>query len=162
MGKLLLVVMSVLLVMGLSLPVFAEDAPVAEPLGWNASFFNGTGVTAFWFPTDNTIAAGLNTNILRFKNNDPNNPTLSKISFDLDATIAKEFNEAKDTLYGLGVKVNYNQAMTSKTGVVFEPSIGLTALKSFKKTDDNKLEKAVDLVRDLKVAIYGNIILYKF
>lgn len=158
MRKLLLAVMSVLLVMGLSLPVFAEDTPApAEPLGWNLSFFNGTGVTAFWFPTDNTIAGGLNTNLARVKNNDPVNPTLSKISIDLDATIAKEFNEAKDTLYGVGIKVNYAQSITNQSGFAFEPSIGVTALRNMEG-----INEISDMFRNFKFAVYGNVVLYKF
>ena len=157
MKKLILVVIMFLVIGGMGGSALAEDAPPVEPLGWNLTYFNGTGITAFYFPTDSTIAGGLNTNLSRVSNNDPANPFLSKLSIDLDATIAKEFNEAKDTLYGLGLKLNYAQTMTSKSGIVFEPSIGATALRNMKD-----IKEFSDAFRNFKFALYGNVVLYKF
>jgi hypothetical protein len=154
MRKLVLAVLMFLLVMVFSIPVFAENAPV---LGWDISMPFKTGVTAFYFPTNSTYAAGVSTTIVSIKNNDPINPVLSKFSFDLDATIAQEFNETNDTLYGLGMKINYEKNMISKTGVTFTPSIGVTALKNLKGVNTG-----AELVRDYRFAIYGNIVLYKF
>ena len=145
-----------ILVLGFSLPVFAEDSPVV-PLGWSVTMPFKAGVTGFWFPSDNTFAGGVNLTAVSLRYNSPENPTLSKMSLDLDGTLAKEFNETNETLYGLGVKVNYAKDMTSKTGVTFEPSIGVTALRNLKG-----VEKFSDIFRDYKFAIYGNVVLYKF
>ncbi len=116
-----------------------------------------TGATAFWFPSDNTIAYGVSETVLTLKYADVNHPMLSKLSLDLDGTLAQEVNVNKDTLYGIGVKVNYNTAMTNSTGVAFEPSIGITALRNMKG-----INSLTDIYTDMRMALYGTIVLYKF
>jgi hypothetical protein len=159
MKKIILAVLMFVLIAsigGMGGSAFAEDTP-KEVLGWDVTMPFKTGVTAFYFPSDSTFAGGLNTTVLSVRNNNPVNPTLSKITFDLDATVAQEFNENNDTLYGLGFKVNYAQNITSKSGVMFEPSIGVTALRNLKG-----INTFADVCRDYRFAIYGNVVLYKF
>ena len=115
----------------------------------NVSMPMETTVTGFWFPTDDTIAVGVNHTVLRVAHSN-----LPKFSLDLDGTLAKEVNEAKDTLAGVGVKVNYHINKTTETGFVFMPSIGLTALKNIKGFKD--------IAEDWKLAVYGSVILYKW
>lgn len=137
---------------------FAADtpAPIVEK-GWILTMPFKTGVTGFWFPTDNTFAGGLNVTALSVRYISAENPTLSKISLDLDGTVAKEFNVANETLYGIGIKANYAKDMTSKTGVMFEPSIGITALRNLKG-----ITAWQEIFRGYKFAFYGNVVLYKF
>jgi len=144
------ILLAVLMILCFAIPVMAAD-------GWNVTMPFETGITAFWFPTDNTIAGGLSETVLRVKYIDANRPILSKFSLDLDGTLAKEVNEAQDTLYGLGFKVNYHVAMTSSSGFTFEPSIGVTALRNLKG-----INTMSDVFKDYKIAVYGNIVLYKF
>jgi hypothetical protein len=162
MRKMLLVLMTLILVMGFSLPVFAGNVPTTAAVadaekGWILTTPFKTGVTGFWFPTDNTFAGGLNVTALSVRYISAENPTLSKISLDLDGTIAKEFNAANETLYGIGIKANYAKDMTSKTGLMFEPSIGATALRNLKG-----ITGWPDIFRDYRFAIYGTVVLYKF
>ncbi len=144
------ILLTVLMILCFTVPAMATD-------GWNVTMPFETGVTAFWFPTDNTIAGGLSETVLRIQYIDVNRPMLSKFSLDLDGTLAKEVNEAQDTLYGLGVKVNYHVVATSSSGITFEPSIGVTALRNLKGINDIS-----DILKDYKIAIYGNVVLYKF
>lgn len=116
-----------------------------------------TAITAFYFPSDETIAGGIAETVLRVKWVDSAWPTMSKFTLDIDANIAKEINEAKDTLYGPGIKLNYDVDMVNDTGFVFKPSIGITALRSLKG-----LNSVADIVKDFRLAIYGSIVLYKF
>lgn len=116
-----------------------------------------TGVTAFYFPTDNTIAGGVSETVLRLRYNDETHLLLQKLSLDLDGTLAQEINVEKDTLYGLGVKLNYDTEMLSNTGIVFQPSVGVTALRNMKG-----INTVSDIFREYKIAVYGNIVLYRF
>ncbi len=138
-------------------PAQAEEIMLVEGQGLSLTMPFETGVTAFWFPSDNTIAGGISETFLRVKYVDVNHPTLSKFSIDLDGTLAQEINEGHDSLYGIGIKVNYKIAMESPTGIAFEPSIGITALRNLRG-----INVAGDIFRDYKLAIYGNIVLYKF
>jgi len=115
----------------------------------NVSMPMETTITGFYFPTDDTIAVGVNHTVLRVAHS-----ALPKFSIDLDGTLAKEVNEAKDTLAGAGVKVNYHINRTTETGFVFMPSIGLTGLKNIKSFKD--------IAEDWKLAVYGSVILYKW
>jgi len=108
-----------------------------------------TGITGFWFPDDDTIAGGVSLTVMRLQH-----AQIEKFSLDLDGTLAKEINENKDTLAGIGVKVNYLVGQTNEAGLVFEPSIGVTLLNNVKAFED--------VITGFRVAIYGNIVLYKF
>ena len=108
-----------------------------------------TGITGFWFPDDDTIAGGVSLTVMRLQH-----AKIEKFSLDLDGTLAKEINENKDTLAGIGVKVNYLVGQTNEAGLVFEPSIGVTLLNNVKAFED--------VITGFRVAIYGNIVLYKF
>ena len=154
MKKLLMIVMLLIsLLMMLSTGAFAGDVEK----GFILSYPMETAVTAFYFPTDKTIAGGISETVVRIKYISAENSTLSKIYLDLDGTLAKEFTEAQDSLYGIGIKAKYGVHMTSKTGMAFEPSIGVTALRSLKG-----INKASDVARNYRLALYGDIVLYRF
>jgi hypothetical protein len=147
-------------------PIYADESRatvtskqvVAEDVqGFSLKSPMETAVTAFYFPSDKTIAGGIAETVLRAKWTDTDFPTLSKITVDLDVNIAKEVNENKDTLYGPGLKVNYDVDMVNDTGFTFKPSIGLTALRNIEG-----LNTASDILKNWRLAIYGNIVLYKF
>lgn len=147
-------VFGVILVMSL---LFAFGCKEAQAEGFEISTPLETGVTAFWFPEDNTLAGGISFTALRFKYVSPNLPTLSKIAIDLDGTVAKEINETQDTLYGIGAKASYDVDVIDQTGFVFKPSLGITALR-----DIHGIREAGDLLKDFKFAVYGTVVLYKF
>ena len=115
----------------------------------NVSMPMETTATAFWFPTDDTIAVGVSHTVLRVAHTN-----LPKFSLDLDGTLAKEVNEAKDNLAGIGAKINYHVNKATETGFVFVPSVGVTALKNVKNIKD--------IAEDWRVAVYGSLILYKW
>lgn len=108
-----------------------------------------TTASGFWFPTDNTIAVGISHTVARLAYSG-----LPKVSLDLDGTLAKEVNEEKDNLAGIGVKINYHVQKATDTGFVFVPSIGVTALTNIKNIKD--------VLKDYKIAVYGTMILYKW
>ena len=126
------------------------------PVGLQVTTPFETGITGLWFPGDDTIAGGVNFTALRVKYCDFDFLTLCKIAVDLDGVIAKEVNADKETLYGPGIKVNYDIDMINDTGFTFKPSIGLTFLKN---ADDFDMK---EVLQDWRFAIYGNVILYKF
>lgn len=137
-------IMVILAIVALTGTIYASDFSVSVPME--------TGATAYWFPGDNTFAAGVSETVLRMKY-----AKLDKFSLDLDGTLAKEVNADSDTLYGIGCKVNYNIAYTNSSGITFEPSIGVTALRNMKN-----ITKAADLLNDYRIAIYGNMVLYRW
>lgn len=137
---------------------FADDTVIAGDIqGFSITTPFETGVTAFYFPTDKTIAGGISETVLRARWVDTDFPTLSKIAVDLDLNIAKEVNEAGNSLYGPGLKVNYDVDMLNDSGFVFKPSVGITAVRNLKG-----LNTVADVIKDFRVAIYGSIVLYKF
>ena len=117
--------------------------------GFSISIPMETTATAFWFPTDDTVAVGISHTVLRAAHS-----SLPSFSLDLDGTLAKEVNEAKDNLAGIGLKVNYHVQKATEAGFVFVPSVGVTALKNVKNFKDIAL--------DWRVAVYGSVILYKW
>lgn len=108
-----------------------------------------TTVTAFWFPSDDTFAAGISHTVLRLSHSD-----IPKFSLDLDGTLAKEINVNKDNLAGVGVKINYNLQKTDKTGFTFIPSLGITAL--------NNIKSFRTILQDYRIAVYGTAIMYRW
>ena len=116
-----------------------------------------TSITAFYFPSDSTIAGGIAETILRVKWTDVDYPTASKLTLDIDVNIAKEVNKNKDTLYGPGIKLNYDVDMVNDTGFMFKPSLGLTVLRN-----TEGLNVSGDVLKNWRLAIYGSIVLYKF
>lgn len=151
-----------LLTLGTVGVVQADDAPATvtkaiETQGFSVTSPMETGITAFYFPSNKTIAGGIAETVLRVKWTDVDFPTLSKITTDLDVNIAKEVNESKGTLYGPGLKLNYDVDMVNDSGFTFKPSIGLTALRNIEG-----LNTATDVLKNWRLAIYGNIVLYKF
>jgi hypothetical protein len=108
-----------------------------------------TGVTGYWFPQNDTIAVGTFLTVLRVEHS-----SLPLWSIDLDGTLTKEVNENKDTLAGIGLKLNYNVNYTDDTGFVFVPSLGVTVMNSIKSFDT--------IVMDFRPAVYGSVVLYKF
>lgn len=135
----------------------AGTAQAQEPVqGLQVTTPFETGITGLWFPGDDTIAGGVNFTAVRVKYCDFDFPTICKIAVDLDGVIAKEVNADKETLYGPGVKVNYDIDMINDTGFTFKPSIGLTFLKNADNFDMQ------NVLQDWRFAIYGNVILYKF
>jgi hypothetical protein len=152
MKKLIMLLMVVMLIATAGMSYAGEGTD-----GFSVTIPLETSVTAFYFPTDNTVAGGIAETVLRVKWTDVDYPTMSKFTLDLDANIAKEVNETKETLYGPGIKVNYDVDEIDKSGVTFKPSIGITALRNAKD-----LNEAADILKNWRVAIYGNIVLYKF
>jgi hypothetical protein len=162
---------SIMLVLVMVLPVFAQDVivtPAVEPVPvitpvvpvvtpvevkkFTVTSPMETNVVGFWFPSDGTFAVGLSQTFLRIEHT-----SIPKLSLDLDFTIAQEVNENKDTLAGIGVKLNYNSKKADSTGFVFIPSLGITALNDFAK---NKAFK--EIAQNIRIAIYGSILLYKW
>lgn len=122
--------------------VIGENITIKMPMESSA--------VGMYFPTDETIAVGLSYTAFRIQHTG-----LKDFSLDIDGTVAKEVNENKDTLAGIGLKVNYNvQQVDEETGFVFVPSIGVTALNNIKSFDT--------VLQDYRIAIYGTMILYKF
>lgn len=108
-----------------------------------------TTITGFWFPSDDTVAAGVSHTALRVSHS-----AVPNFSLDLDGTLAKEINVAKDNLVGIGVKVTYNIKKADTTGFVFMPSVGVTAL--------NNIQNFKTMFQDYRIAVYGTILLYKW
>lgn len=108
-----------------------------------------TNVTAFWFPSDNSLAAGVSHTVLRISHTD-----IDKFSLDLDGTLAKEINTEKDNLAGIGIKLSYNITKVDKTGFTFIPSLGITAL--------NNIKSLKTVLQDYRIAIYGTAIMYRW
>lgn len=133
------------------------NAHAEEVQGVSVTMPMETGATAFWFPETGTFAAGLSHTFLRVQYTDVDFPTLSRISVDLDGTIAQEVNKDKDTLAGLGIKANFNTTGLTQPGFTFLPSIGLTALNNFEK-----FHQADDIVDNLEVAVYGTLLQYRW
>jgi hypothetical protein len=149
----IILILAMVALIGLTSISYAED----DAQGWNLTAPFETGVTAFYFPTDSTIAGGVSETVLRIRFVDVNRPILSRLSLDLDGTLAQAVNQDKDTLYGVGFKVNYDINMYGPSGVTFEPSIGITALRNAKN-----ISGLSDLMKDYKIALYGTIVLYRF
>ena len=138
MKKILLAVVMVLCMAGFAQ---ASEFSVTMPMETTAS--------GFWFPTDDTIAVGISHTVARLAYSG-----LPKVSLDLDGTLAKEVNEEKDNLAGIGIKINYHVQKATDTGFVFLPSLGVTALTNIKNIKD--------VLKDYKIAVYGTMILYKW
>lgn len=111
-----------------------------------------TGATAFWFPSDGTYAVGLAHTFLRVKYG-----AIPNMQLDVDATVAREVNQDKDTLAGVGVKVGYKPSTGTLTGFAFEPSIGVTALNNWTKS-----KILSEILQNYRIAIYGTILLYRW
>lgn len=107
-----------------------------------------TGVTAFWFPDSGTFAGGMTHTVARVSLTQ-----LPDVSLDLDATIAQEFNDDRDTMYGLGLKVNLNVTDIETLGLEVLPNIGVTALNDF---------AGDDFMGGFQVAVYGTLLMYKW
>lgn len=153
-----ILILSALMFAGSALAEDVQTAPSAPAItqateeGFKVTSPFETGAVGFWFPGDGTFAMGLSQTFLRVEHT-----SIPKLSLDLDATIAQEINEGKDTLAGIGAKLNYNVQKVTSTGFVFAPSLGITALNNFAK---NKAIK--DIAQNFKIAIYGTILLYKW
>jgi len=128
------------------------NAYAQEAEGFKLTFPQETAVTAFWFPSSGVYAGGIAHTFIRVTHG-----AVPKVFFDGDITIAKEFNNGSDTLAGLGVKVGYKPSATDKAGFAFEPSIGVALLNNF-LTD----KTLAGIVKNHKVAIYGNVLLYRW
>ena len=137
MKSLLLSLIMVLCLVGIAQAEFKVEFPME------------TNVTGFWFPTDNSVAVGVSHTVIRVSHSN-----VDKFSLDLDATLAKEINADKDNLAGIGLKVNYNIQKADKTGFVFTPSIGITAL--------NNVKSFATMFQDYRIAAYGTLLLYRW
>ena len=111
------------------------------------SFPQETAATGFWFISSDTYAFGISHTAVRLMFPQITN----RISLDLDGTLAREINDNCDTVYGIGVKVNFFTPVERSTGFNFLPSVGLTGM--------NKLDD-MDNIFDLKWAVYGTLIQY--
>ncbi|MEJ2700190.1 MAG: hypothetical protein P8Z70_11100 [Desulfuromonadales bacterium] len=111
-----------------------------------------TGAVGFWFPGDGSFAAGIAHTILRASHS-----SVPKLTLDVDATIAQEVNQTKDTLGGIGFKLGYNVIPPSQVGFSFAPSIGLTALNDFET-----FHTIGDILTHYRIAVYGTVLLYKW
>ena len=119
--------------------------------GFKVDAPNETGATAFYFPVDGNVAGGLTYTGLRFSHT-----AVPIASLDLDGTLAQKIGNDSDTLAGLGVKVNL-YLMQNKPGWNFLPNIGYTWLSNMKD-----LSMPKDFFSNMKGAIYGTLIMYKF
>lgn len=126
--------------------------PVIIQAGFQLSNPNETGATGFYFPSDGSMAGGLTYTGLRLKHT-----AITFASLDIDGTLAQKIGENNnDTLAGLGFKVNF-YIVPTKAGWNFLPNIGYTGLANMKD-----LKLPADLFKNLKGAIYGTLIQYKF
>lgn len=124
----------------------------AEGKQFSVTFPMETGATAFWFPGDGTYAVGLAHTFMRVKY-----AAIPNVQLDVDATVAQEVNQGRDTLAGIGVKVGYKPSAGQLTGFAFEPSLGVTALNNLAKG------KAIsEILQNYRVAVYGTILLYRW
>ena len=112
---------------------------------------NESGVTAFYFPVDGNVAGGLTYTGLRLSHT-----AVPIASLDLDGTMAQKIGNDSDTLAGLGLKANL-YLMENKAGWNFLPNIGYTWLSNMKN-----LSMPKDFFSNMKGAIYGTIVMYKF
>ena len=136
----------------LLITVFVGNAYAQEAEGFRLTFPQETAVTAFWFPSNGVYAGGVAHTFVRIEHS-----SIPKIYLDGDLTVAKEFNNGSDTLAGLGIKVGYKPSATDKTGFAFEPSLGIAVLSNFLK--GSTLDA---LYSNHKLAIYGNVLLYRW
>lgn len=111
-----------------------------------------TSMTAFWFPSDGVFAMGASHTFLRITHS-----SLPQINFDMDVTIAQEVNQDMDTLGGIGAKIGYKPKDDVKSGLSFEPSLGITFMNNFVK-----FKKFDEIVANYKFAVYGTILLYRW
>ena len=139
MKKILLTILIVLMTACFAQAGFKVDVP------------NESGVTAFYFPVDGNVAGGLTYTGLRLSHT-----AVPIASLDLDGTLAQKIGNDSDTLAGLGVKVNL-YLMQNKPGWNFLPNIGYTFLSNMKN-----LSMPKDFFSNMKGAIYGTIVMYKF
>jgi len=119
--------------------------------GFNLSSPNETGATAFYFPSDGSVAGGLTYTGLRGQHS-----AIKFASLDLDGTLAQKIGADNDTFGGLGMKVNLH-ILETKAGFNFLPNIGFTWVSNLKKISLPK-----EFFKDLKGAIYGTLIMWKF
>ena len=136
----------------LLITVFVGNAYAQEAEGFRLTFPQETAVTAFWFPSSGVYAGGVAHTFVRIEHG-----SFPKVYLDGDLTVAKEFNNGSDTLAGIGVKLGYKYLVTKQTGFAFEPSLGITVLSNFMK--GSTLEA---IYSNHKVAIYGNVLLYRW